>query len=148
MLGLSQDCMVWFVLKQQILDSLKLKEFAEDNVRFDENGRKFSKWVESTVGKGEIAWYKQFLLFPIVFSKDLLHRHVKTRACLGKGWKGPVCLAHKFLWKILEYICIFIMNHLTIVIFIPIYLPTFYMVHVPVNQQIVLLIKSLRFLLI
>ena len=44
----------------------------------------FSKRVENTEEKGEIARYKQFLLFP-VFSKDLNCRHVKTRACLGKG---------------------------------------------------------------
>ena len=42
------------------------------------------KWLENTVGKGEIACYEQFLLFP-VFSKDLYCRQVKTRACLGKG---------------------------------------------------------------
>ena len=35
------------------------------------------------MGKGEIAHYEQFLLFP-VFSKGLFCRHVKTRACLGK----------------------------------------------------------------
>ena len=68
----------------KILDSSVLKEFADDNFKFDENGRKFSERVENTVGKGEIACYKQFLLFP-VFSKDLFCRHVKTRACLGKG---------------------------------------------------------------
>ena len=39
-------------------------EFADDNFKFDENGRKLSKRVENTVGKGEIARYKQFLLFP------------------------------------------------------------------------------------
>ena len=49
--------------KQQILDSSKLKEFADENFKFYENGRKFSKWVESTVGNGEIACYEQFLLF-------------------------------------------------------------------------------------
>ena len=38
--------------KQHILDSSKLKEFADDNLIFDENGRKFSKWVKNTVGKG------------------------------------------------------------------------------------------------
>ena len=27
------------------------------------NGRKFSKWVENTVGKGEMARYEQFLPF-------------------------------------------------------------------------------------
>ena len=28
---------------------------ADDNCKLDENGKKFSKWVENTVGKGEIA---------------------------------------------------------------------------------------------
>ena len=65
-------------------EKLKLKEFADNNFEFNKNGRKFSKWVENNVGKGEIARYEQFLLFP-VFSKDLYCRHVKTRACLGKG---------------------------------------------------------------
>ena len=44
--------------RRQILDSSKLKEFADDNFRFNENGRKLSKWVENTVGKGEIARYE------------------------------------------------------------------------------------------
>ena len=34
-----------------------------ENFKFDENGRKFTKWVENTVGKGEIACYEQFVLF-------------------------------------------------------------------------------------
>ena len=33
------------------LYSFKIKEFADDNFKFDENGRKFSKRVENTVGK-------------------------------------------------------------------------------------------------
>ena len=41
----------------------KLNEFADDNFKFVENGRKLSKRVENTVGKGEIARYEQFLLF-------------------------------------------------------------------------------------
>ena len=45
------------------------KEFADDNSKFDENGRKLSKRVENTVGKGEIARYEQFLLFPQRFQK-------------------------------------------------------------------------------
>ena len=48
----------------KILDSSKMKEFADDNFKFDENGRKLSKLVENTEGKGEIARYEQFLLFP------------------------------------------------------------------------------------
>ena len=42
----------------------------------------FSKRVENTVGKGEIAHYEQFLHFSQCFLKC---RHIKTRACLGKG---------------------------------------------------------------
>ena len=55
--------------KRQILDYSKLKEFADDNFRFDENGRKFSKRVENNVGKGGTAHYEQFLLFPQSFQK-------------------------------------------------------------------------------
>ena len=55
--------------KRQILESSKLKEFADNNFKFDENDRKFSKCVENTLGKGEIAHYEQFLLFPQCFQK-------------------------------------------------------------------------------
>ena len=37
--------------KRQILESSKLKEFADDNIKFDENDRKFFKLVENTVRK-------------------------------------------------------------------------------------------------
>ena len=55
--------------KTTILDPSKLIEFADGNFKFDDNGRKFSRWVENTLGKGEIACYKQFLLFPQCFQK-------------------------------------------------------------------------------
>ena len=55
--------------KQQILHPSKLKEFADDNFKFDENGGKFTTGVENTVGKGEIARYEQFLLFQLCFQK-------------------------------------------------------------------------------
>ena len=61
--------------KRQILDSSKLKEYADVN----ENGRNISKRVENIVGKKEIS------PFLTVFSRDLYWRHVKTRAFLGKG---------------------------------------------------------------
>ena len=57
------------ITRQQILDSSKLKEFADDNFKSDENSRKLSEWVENTVGKGEIARYEQYLLFPQCFQK-------------------------------------------------------------------------------
>ena len=58
----------------------KLKEFADNNFKFDENGRKLSKQVENTVGKGEIARYEQFLLFPQFFQK----------ACFPGASKGVI----------------------------------------------------------
>ena len=66
------------------LDSSKLKKFADNNFKFDENGSKLSKQVENTAGKGEIARYEQFLLFP-VFSEGLFPRGVKSCHCVGMG---------------------------------------------------------------
>ena len=71
--------------KRQILDSSKLEEFADDNFELNENGRKSSERAENTVGKGEIARLRAISPFPTVFSKDLYCRHVKNRACMGKG---------------------------------------------------------------
>ena len=51
--------------KRQTLDSSKFNEFADNDFKCDENGRKFSELVENTVGKG----YEQFLLFPLSFQK-------------------------------------------------------------------------------
>ena len=47
----------------------QMKQFTDDNFEFDENGSKFSKRVENTVEKGEIARFEQFLLFPQLFQK-------------------------------------------------------------------------------
>ena len=57
-----------------------MKDFADDNFIFDKNGSKVSKWVENTVGKGEIARYEQFLLFPQCFQK----------ACFPRASKGVI----------------------------------------------------------
>ena len=57
-----------------------MKEFADDSFKFDENGRKLSKRVENTVGKGEIARYEQFLLFRQCFQK----------ACFPGASKGVI----------------------------------------------------------
>ena len=50
------------------INSFKNDNFAA-NFKVDENGRMFSKRVENTVGKGEIAHYEQFLLFLQCFQK-------------------------------------------------------------------------------
>ena len=70
--------------KRQILDNSILKEFSDDNFKFDENERKFCKRVENTMGKGAIASYEQFLISQQCFQKTLA-AHVKTTACLGMG---------------------------------------------------------------
>ena len=64
-----QKAFFYPITRRQILDSSELKDFADDNVKFDKNGRKLSKPVENTVGKGETACYEQFLLFPQCFQK-------------------------------------------------------------------------------
>ena len=46
------------ITRGQILDSSKLKEFADDYFKFDENGSKLSRRVEKIVGNGEIAHYE------------------------------------------------------------------------------------------
>ena len=71
---------IYPITRRQILDWSKLKPSADDNFKFDENSRKFFKWVENTVGKGEIARYDQFLLFPQCFQK----------ACFPGASKGVV----------------------------------------------------------
>ena len=74
-------------LKRQILDSSELKEFADDSIKLNENGRKFFKRVENTVGKGEIARYEQFLFFPLsIFEKPVLQTHTQNKkGMFGKG---------------------------------------------------------------
>ena len=72
--------MTYPMSRRQISDSSKLKEFADDNFKFDENGRKLSKRVENTLGKGEIARYERFLLFPQCFQK----------ACFPGASKGVI----------------------------------------------------------
>ena len=76
----------------KILDWSKLKQSADDNFEFDVNSTKFSKLPENTVGKGEIARYEQFLLFPQCFQKVcfpgaskgvIVWKWVKNRQFLG-----------------------------------------------------------------
>ena len=70
--------------------TFKLNDFADNDFKFDENRRKFSKWVKNTVGKGEIARYEQNLLFPQCFPK----------ACFPGASKGVIVWEWvKTLWK-------------------------------------------------
>ena len=62
----------------------QIERVCRQQFKFNENSGKFSKRVENAVGKGEIAHYEQYLLFSVL-PKDLSSRHIKTRACMGKG---------------------------------------------------------------
>ena len=73
------------------------------------------------MGKGEIARYKQFLLFPQCFQKGLFPRGVKRCHCVGMGW---LCFQQyfshilEFFWPVLR--TIFsprqkLLSHITIV---------------------------------
>ena len=80
--------MVLTLSKRQIFESSKRKEFADDRFKFDENGSKFSKPAKNTVGKGEVALYEQFLLFPPCFQKicnTVLNWFCKMFYCLVKS---------------------------------------------------------------
>ena len=57
----------------------KFKEFAKENYKYDENGRKFSICVEKQCGKRRNCSSRAISPFPTVFSKDLYCRHVKTQ---------------------------------------------------------------------
>ena len=65
----------------KFLDLSKLKEFADDNLIFDEDSIKFSRDVETTEGKGEIAHKEHFLLFPQFFQKT----YMTDTSLFGKG---------------------------------------------------------------
>ena len=74
-----------------ILQWSKLKEFADDNFEFDENGRKFSKWLENTVGKGEIVT-SNFSFSRSVFKRLVLQTR-KNQGLFGKGLTSRTLIA-------------------------------------------------------
>ena len=77
--------------RRQILDSSKLKEFANDNFKFDENGRKLSKSLQAISS------------FPTVFSKACFPGLQKASLC-GNGLRNvhskinEISL-HRVLWN-------------------------------------------------
>ena len=60
-----------------------MKEFADDNFRFDDNGGKLYKTVENC-GKRRDCSLRAISPFPTVFSKDLYCGHVKP----GLVWES------------------------------------------------------------
>ena len=62
--------------------AFRLIHYQTTSFKFEEIGRKLSKQVENIVGKGEIARYEQFLLFPQCFQN----------ACFPGASKGVIVL--------------------------------------------------------
>ena len=62
----------------------KLKEFADYNFKFDKNGRKVSKWVENTAGKGKLLDTSNFSFSHSVFKRHILQTR-KNQRLFGKG---------------------------------------------------------------
>ena len=74
------------------------------------------KRVENTVGRGKIARFEQFLLFPHVFGRYVLQT-CKNQGLLGKGLIHYICisnlLTHPFIVKyIIIYITIYVIYNL------------------------------------
>ena len=65
--------------------------FQTKSFKFVENGRKFFKQAENTVGKEEIAHYEQCLLFPYVFKRLVLQLR-KNQGLFGKNITPHLCL--------------------------------------------------------
>ena len=78
--------------KRQIVDSSKLKEFADDNFELNENGRKISKMSRKHLGKRRNCSLRAISPFLTLFSKDLYGRHAETRACFGRVKSNISCL--------------------------------------------------------
>ena len=72
-----------------MLDSSKLRDLADDNFKFKENGEKFSKWVEK-----KKLWEKEKLLVTsnFSFSHSVFKRlPLQTRKIKGLFGKGLTC---------------------------------------------------------
>ena len=61
-----------------------MKDFADDNLKFEENGRKLLKPVENIVGKGDIT--SNFSFSQSVFKRLVSKGHQKVELC-GNGLK-------------------------------------------------------------
>ena len=60
--------------------------FADNNFKLDENGSKFFRKVENTMGKGETAHYEQLLLFPKCFQKTFSRFSIFFGKLTGVLW--------------------------------------------------------------
>ena len=71
------------ITRRQILDSSKLKEFADGNFKSDENGRKLSKWVllKTLWEKEKLLVMSNFSFFHSVFKRLVSQGRQKVSLC-------------------------------------------------------------------
>ena len=67
-----------------------------NNLKIEENGTQFSKWVENTVGKGEI--YDQFLFSSSLPKRLVLQTH-ETKDLSGQGLNKEISILKVLLSK-------------------------------------------------
>ena len=70
----------------KVLDSPKLKAFAEDKVNVTKELKFVLGRPENIMGKGEKCWFPSFSPFPIMFPKGLFLRVVKSWDCVVKSY--------------------------------------------------------------
>jgi hypothetical protein len=89
-----------------------LKDFADNNYRFDKNGREFNSRVENTVGIGEIAHYEQIFLFPHCFQKNCRGDTLKQ----GLVWERFKIKLHKIGHLVLDVDLVQIASNLDLIL--------------------------------
>ena len=67
------------LLKNKILDTIKFKAFADDEINVAQMMISVSNRVENIVGKRENAGYQYFLLFPQCFQEASCLGSIKVR---------------------------------------------------------------------
>ena len=77
--------LVYPITRRQILDSSKLKEFADDYSKFNKKWQKAIQTGSKHCGKRRNCSLWAISPFPTVFSKGLLPRGVKRCHCVGMG---------------------------------------------------------------
>ena len=95
--------MSWHQLSHSQMTNFRLFQTADDYFKFDENGRKFSKRAENTVGKEEIARYEQFSFAHSFFKKLLL----QTRKKPGKGLNVT---KYKIWRRLMDLLCLLVLE--------------------------------------
>ena len=87
--------------KQQILESTKSKEFADDNFRFNENGRKLSKQLKKTLREKEKVLVTSNFSFSHSVFKSLVQQTRKNQGLFGKGLSYFQCQRLSSLYTII-----------------------------------------------